>query len=680
MTTPPRPPRSDTVPHPHRWLLRGGRPAARWIIRRRYDVRVHHPERFPRRGPVVVTANHIGIIDGPLMAIFAPRPVHALTKIEMFAGLLGRFLMLTGQVPLDRFRTDPHAVRIALRVLREGGTVGVFPEGTRGNGELDSFRRGAAYLAMVTGAPVVPLTFIGSREPGGHTNSLPPKRARIDIVVGKPIPVDAVPWPRLRAEVAALTGDLHQQMLTGLKDALAETGRDLPGPSTPRRNLMSDTMDRLPVLAVVGRPNVGKSTLVNRILGRREAVVEDVPGVTRDRVSYDAEWNGRAFTVVDTGGWDPDARGLAERIAAQAEIAVTLADATLFVVDATVGITDADEEVVKILRRSGKPVVLAANKVDDERTEAEAYGLWNLGLGEPYTVSALHGRGSGDLLDAVLAVLPEPPPVTDRESAGRAGSPSSAGPTSGNRRCSTSSRGRSGSLSTTSPAPPSTRSTSWWSWAAGTWRFVDTAGIRKRIKEASGHEYYAWLRTSTAIERAEVCVLVLDGQESIAEQDVRILQAVRESGRALVIAFNKWDLVDDERRYYLDREIERDLVQVQWAPRINITARTGWHIDRLVPALDKALEGWETRIGTGALNSFLGRLVAEHPHPVRSGKQPKVLFGTQAASAPPTFVLFTSGKLDAGYERFIERRLREEFGFVGTPIVINVKPREKRKR
>ena len=175
-------------------------------------------------------------------------------------------------------------------------------------------------------------------------------------------------------------------------------------------------------------------------------------------------------------------------------------------------------------------------------------------------------------------------------------------------------------------------------------------------------------------------MLVLDGQESIAEQDVRILQAVRESGRALVIAFNKWDLVDDERRYYLDREIERDLVQVQWAPRINITAKTGWHIDRLVPALDKALAGWETRIGTGALNAFLGRLVAEHPHPVRSGKQPKVLFGTQAASAPPTFALFTSGKLDAGYERFIERRLREEFGFVGTPIVINVKPREKRKR
>jgi GTPase len=436
----------------------------------------------------------------------------------------------------------------------------------------------------------------------------------------------------------------------------------------------------LPVLAVVGRPNVGKSTLVNRILGRREAVVEDVPGVTRDRVSYDAEWNGRAFTVVDTGGWDPDARGLAERIAAQAEIAVTLADATLFVVDATVGITDADEEVVKVLRRSGKPVILAANKVDDERAEAEAYGLWNLGLGEPYAVSALHGRGSGDLLDAVLAVLPEPPPVTDKELGGPRRVAIVGRPNVGKSSLLNKLAGEERVVVDTVAGTTVDPVDELVELGGRTWRFVDTAGIRKRIKEASGHEYYAWLRTSTAIERSEVCVLVLDGQESIAEQDVRILQAVRESGRALVIAFNKWDLVDDERRYYLDREIERDLVQVQWAPKINITARTGWHIDRLVPALDKALAGWETRIGTGALNAFLGRLVAEHPHPVRSGKQPKVLFGTQAASAPPTFALFTSGKLDAGYERFIERRLREEFGFVGTPIVINVKPREKRKR
>ena len=223
-------PRSDGVRHPRRWLLHSGRPLSRWIIRRWYDVRVHHADRFPERGPVVVVGNHIGVIDGPLMAIFAPRPVHALTKIEMFQSRLGWFLALAGQIPLDRFRADPQAVRVALRVLRDGGAVGVFPEGTRGNGELDSFRRGSAYLSLVTGATVVPITFIGSREPGGHSNSLPPKRARIDIVVGHPVPVDAVPWPRLSAHVSAVSEDLHQRMLTGLKEALAETGRSLPGP------------------------------------------------------------------------------------------------------------------------------------------------------------------------------------------------------------------------------------------------------------------------------------------------------------------------------------------------------------------------------------------------------------------------------------------------------------------
>jgi GTP-binding protein len=310
-----------------------------------------------------------------------------------------------------------------------------------------------------------------------------------------------------------------------------------------------------PVLAVVGRPNVGKSTLVNRILGRREAVVEDVPGVTRDRVAYDATWNGRAFTVLDTGGWDPDARGLAERVRLQAELAVRAADAVLFVVDATVGATDADEAVVRILRKADKPVLLVANKVDDARGEADAAALWNLGLGEPHQVSALHGRGSGDLLDAVLAALPEAPPEALEEEGGPrrvaiVGKPN-VGKSSLLNRLAGEDRAVVDPVAGTTVDPVDELV----ELGGRTWRFIDTAGIRRRVKEASGQEYYASLRTQTAISRAEVALVVIDAGQSLTEQDQRIIATVADSGRAVVIAFNKWDLVDEDRRYYLGREI-----------------------------------------------------------------------------------------------------------------------------
>ncbi|HEX2807071.1 MAG TPA: ribosome biogenesis GTPase Der [Kineosporiaceae bacterium] len=434
----------------------------------------------------------------------------------------------------------------------------------------------------------------------------------------------------------------------------------------------------LPVLAVVGRPNVGKSTLVNRMIGRREAVVQDVPGVTRDRVSYETEWSGRSFIVVDTGGWERDVHGLDARVAEQAEIAIELADAVMFVVDATVGATSTDEAVVKLLRRSGKPVILAANKVDDQRTELEATSLWSLGLGEPFPVSGLHGRGSGDLLDACLAKLPpvsavggvNDPDLRRIALVGRpnVGKSSLLNAVAGNERVVVDAVAGT----TRDPVDEVVEL------AGRPWRFVDTAGIRRRVHQTSGADFYASLRTQAALEKAEVAVVLLDAGEPLTEQDTRVVQMAVDAGRAVVLAYNKWDLMDDERRRYLEREFEVDLVQVQWAPRVNISAKTRRHVDKLVPALDRALASWETRIPTARLNSLLAEIVAAHPHPLRGGKQPRILFGTQAATRPPRFVLFTSGFLEAGYRRFVERRLREEFGFEGTPIEISVRPREKR--
>ncbi len=441
----------------------------------------------------------------------------------------------------------------------------------------------------------------------------------------------------------------------------------------------------VPVVAVVGRPNVGKSTLVNRILGSRQAVVQDIPGVTRDRVAYDATWRGRSFTLVDTGGWEAAAgdsahpsRALAELVTAQAQMSVAAADAVLFVVDAVVGITDADEAVAAVLRRSGKPVVVAANKVDDAPAEPAAAGLWSLGLGEPYPVSALHGRGSGDLLDVVLDALPRAaPPERDSEGGPRRvaliGRPN-VGKSSLLNRLAGEQRVLVHEVAGTTRDPVDELI----ELGGVTWRFVDTAGIRRRAIHDQGADFYAGLRTAGALERAEVAVVLVDASEPLAEQDLRIVSMVIDAGRALVLAFNKWDLVDEDRRLQLDRDIDRQLHTARWAPRVNISAKTGRHTDRLVPALETALAGWETRVPTGRLNAWVGDLVAATPPPARGGRLPKVLFATQAGIRPPHFVLFTTGFLEAGYRRFVERRLREDFGFEGSPVHVSIRMRERR--
>ncbi|MBR5951303.1 MAG: ribosome biogenesis GTPase Der [Actinomycetaceae bacterium] len=436
----------------------------------------------------------------------------------------------------------------------------------------------------------------------------------------------------------------------------------------------------LPVLAIVGRPNVGKSTLINRIVGKRVAVVQDTPGVTRDRVSYPAEWDGVAFTVVDTGGWELDVAGLDEEVARQAEIAMNNADVIALVVDATVGITTTDEQLVRLVRRVKKPIVLVANKVDSDLQEADAAALWSLGLGEPHSVSALHGRGSGDLLTKITRLLPKESAVTRTISHGA-------------RRIALVGKPNVGKSSLLNYLAGSERVVV--SEVAGTtrdpvdetleidgrpWVFVDTAGIRRRVKQTRGADYYASLRTQNAIEKAELGLVLIDASEPVTEQDIRVIQQVVDAGRALVIVCNKWDMVNDERRKELDRELERELVQLTWARRVNLSAKTGWHTNRLTRAMDEALESWEKRISTGKLNSFLGELTAAHPHPVRGGKQPRILFGTQVRTRPPRFVLFASGFLEHSYRRFIENSLRKEFGFEGTPLEIGVRVRERRRK
>ena len=443
----------------------------------------------------------------------------------------------------------------------------------------------------------------------------------------------------------------------------------------------SDRRKAVGVIAVVGRPNVGKSTLVNRILGRRAAVVEDTPGVTRDRVSYDAEWAGTDFKLVDTGGWEADVEGIDSAIASQAQIAVELADSVIFVVDALTGLTQTDERIVKLLRQAGKPVTVAVNKIDDQISEYMAAEFWKLGLGETYPISAMHGRGVGDLLDEAVAQM------------------KSAEKTSGFltpshlRRVALVGRPNVGKSSLLNQLSHSERSVV--NELAGTTRdpvdeivtidgedylFIDTAGIKRRQHKLSGAEYYSSLRTQAAIERSELALVLFDASIPISDQDLKVMSTAVDAGRAVVLVFNKWDLMDEFDRQRMERLWKTEFDRVTWAQRVNLSAKTGWHTNRLAKAMTQALESWDKRIPTGKLNAFLGKIQASHPHPVRGGKQPRILFATQASSRPPRFVIFATGFLEHGYRRFLERSLREEFGFEGSPIQISVNIREKKRR
>ena len=424
---------------------------------------------------------------------------------------------------------------------------------------------------------------------------------------------------------------------------------------------------------------MGKSTLVNRFLGRREAVVEDFPGVTRDRISYIADWGGQRFWVQDTGGWDPNVKGIHGAIARQAETAMETADVIVMVVDTKVGITETDAVMARKLHGASVPVILVANKFDSDMQYADMADFYALGLGDPWPVSAQHGRGGADVLDEILRSFPDQPRQPSI--------------TEGPRRVALVGKPNVGKSSLLNKIAGEERSVV--DDVAGTtvdpvdslvqldghlWKFIDTAGLRKKVKNAQGHEYYASLRTRGVIDAAEVCLFMIDSSEPVSEQDQRVLSMILDAGKALVLVFNKWDLMTEDRRWELERDIEQQLAHIPWVRRVNISAKTGRALQKLEPYMEEALENWDKRITTGQLNTWLRATMAQNPPPMKGGRIPRVLFATQASTQPPVIVLFTTGFLDAGYRRYLERKFREAFGFEGTPVRIAVRVRERRQK
>jgi GTP-binding protein len=437
-------------------------------------------------------------------------------------------------------------------------------------------------------------------------------------------------------------------------------------------------MSTLPVVAVVGRPNVGKSTLVNRIIGSRTAVVEEMSGVTRDRRQFDADWAGRDFIVVDTGGWEVKPEDdLNMSIRQQAEGAVSGADAVILVVDGTTLLSDDDTGVISILRAAGVPVIVAVNKMDSPQQEWEVDHFWKLGLGQPMPVSAYHGRGVGDLLDAVVKSLPDQedePEAVDIPHVAIVGRPNTGKSTLLNRLA-----GEERVIVSELPGTTRDPIDVDIDIAGSVYRIVDTAGIRRKPQITEDADFYAVIRAREALKRADVAILMIDATEGVTHQDQRIASEIIEAGAGLVVLLNKWDALDEDQREWTERSLPERFAFIGWAPALRVSAKTGARVGRLADALEVVLETRDNRVPTGALNREMRAWVAAHPPPVRKGRRPKLHYVVQAGTAPPTFVLFVSGgELGEDYLRFIENRLRESHDFTGNPIHFVARRRERR--
>ena len=432
----------------------------------------------------------------------------------------------------------------------------------------------------------------------------------------------------------------------------------------------------LPVVAVVGRANVGKSSLVNRVLGRREAIVEATPGVTRDRHGFKGEWGGRAFEIVDTGGLEIGAEGIEELIADQAQVAMELADVVVLVVDASVGPLQDDLLVADMLRGTDKPILVVANKVDDPRDSSSAAAFYRLGLGDPLPVSALHGTGSGDFLERLVATLPENGARASDEWASFAivGRPN-AGKSSILNALTKSSR------SIVDARPGTTRDPvdSLLDVDDRRFRIVDTAGMRRQVRIHDPLEYFSLLRSRKTLSRVDVAVLVVDAGEGATSHDQRIAEEIIDHGRACVVVINKWDLVptDEAERKRFDRDLDQKLRFLEWTPRIRTSALSGRGVDRILPAVTEAVLSHRRRLPTAEVNRIVRDAQASRPHPRVGGKAVRILYAVQAEVAPPTFVLFTTGAPQDAYLRYIEKRIRAEDPFVGSPLRIRARRRSR---
>jgi GTP-binding protein len=442
----------------------------------------------------------------------------------------------------------------------------------------------------------------------------------------------------------------------------------------------TDTDVGIPVVAIVGRPNVGKSSLVNRILGRREAIVEEMPGVTRDRKHFATEWNGRLFEVVDTGGLEPGLEGLEARVAEQAQVAIEAADAIVLVVDASVGPNQDDLIVADLLRKSKKPVVVAANKVDDPADEPMAAAFYRLGLGEPQPLSALHGRGSGDFLETLVAALPE----VDRSSDDAWGAVAIIGrPNVGKSSILNALTGQERSIVDSTPGTTRDPVDARIELSDGRpLRIVDTAGMRRQVQIKDPIEYFSLLRARRTLARVDVVLLVVDVGEGVTTHDQHLAQEIVEHGRACVVALNKWDKMPREvtDRKRAEDAITRKLRFLSWATFVRTNALTGRGVEKLGPKLSEAIESHRRRLPTALVNRLVRDAQEQQPHPRTGGLATRILYAVQAESSPPTVVVFCNRRLETGYRRYLEHRLRASGAFPGSPLRIEVRVKSRREQ